>query len=87
MRVNGYDELSGNSFDVLLSQVSEKPKQEIENIIDELQTLHNKLEADRSRIHRDIVEYTGITQQVMQLTTIIADSVKSLPSTAAGIGR
>ena len=86
MRVNGYDELSGNSFDVLLSQVSEQPKREIENIIDELQTLRNKLEADRSRIHRDIVEYTGISQQVMQLPTIIADSVKSLPSTP-GIGR
>jgi len=86
MRMNGDDELSDNSLDVLLSQVSEQPKREIENIIDELQTLHNKLEADRSRIHRDIVEYTGITQQVMQLTTIIADSVKSLPSTT-GIGR
>jgi len=86
MRMNGDDELPDNSLDMLLGRVSEKPKREIENLIDELQTLHNKLEADRSRIHRDIVEYTGISQQVMQLPTIIADSVKSLPSTP-GIGR
>jgi hypothetical protein len=80
MRTNGDDELADNSLGMLLGRVSEKPEREIEDVIDQLQTLHNKLEADRSRIHRDIVEYTGISQQVMQLTTIISDSVKSLPS-------
>jgi hypothetical protein len=28
---------------------------------------------------RDITEYAGLSQQVMQLTTIISDSVKKLP--------
>jgi hypothetical protein len=48
--------------------------------MDELQTLDIKLEVDRSRIHRDIVEYTDLSKQVMQITAIISDSVKSLPT-------
>jgi len=68
-----------NNFDIMLGQLSESPRREIENLIGELQTLHTKLGTDRTRIHRDIVEYAGISQQVMQLTTIISDSVKCLP--------
>jgi hypothetical protein len=76
---NGYNQLPENSLDVMLDRVSESPRREIENLISELQTLHCKLETNRNRIHRDIVEYTGMSQQVMQLTTIISDGVKQLP--------
>jgi hypothetical protein len=76
---NGNNELSENNLDVMLARVSESPRREIENLISELQALHNKLETNRSRLHCDIVEYAGKSQQVMQLTTIISDSVKSMP--------
>jgi hypothetical protein len=76
---NSDDENLDNSLDKMLGRVSESPRREIEYLIGELQTLHIKLETNRDRIHRDIVEYAGISQQVMQLTTIISDSVKSLP--------
>ena len=79
---NGDDEISANSVDTLLGRVSERSRREIGNLIDELQTFHNRLQADRNRIHRDIVEYAGLSQQVMQVTTIISDSVKGLPSTS-----
>jgi DNA repair exonuclease SbcCD ATPase subunit len=77
---NRDDETSANSLDTLLGRVSEASTREIENLIDELQKLRNKLQADGSRIRRDIVEYAGLSQQVMQVTTIISDSVKKLPA-------
>jgi hypothetical protein len=76
---NGNDEMSDESLDAMLGRVSDGPRREIQNLIDELQTFDAKLEVDRSRIHHDIVEYTVLTKQVMQITAIISDSVKSLP--------
>ena len=52
---------------------------EIDNLISELQTLRRKLQTDGDRIQRDITKYAELSQQVMQLTTIISDSVKKLP--------
>ena len=52
---------------------------EIDNLISDLQTLRKKLQTDGHRIQRDIAEYAELSQQVMQLTNIISDSVKKLP--------
>ena len=52
---------------------------EIDNLISELQTLRRKLHTDGDRIQRDIAKYAELSQQVMQLTTIISDSVKKTP--------
>jgi ABC-type transporter Mla subunit MlaD len=76
---NKDDETSANSLDTLLGRVSEASTREIENLIDGLQTLRNKLQADGGRIRRDIMEYAGLSQQVMQVTTMISDNVKKLP--------
>jgi hypothetical protein len=70
----------------LLRQVSKGSIGEIENLISELQTLRRKLQTDGDRIERDIEKYAELNQQVMQLTTIISDSVKKLPW-ASGIAR
>ena len=52
---------------------------EVDGILSELQTLRRKLQADGDRIQRDIAEHAELSQQVMQLTKIISDSVKNLP--------
>jgi DNA repair exonuclease SbcCD ATPase subunit len=83
---NNDDEMSANGLGTLLRRVSETSTREIENLIDELQGLRTKLQTDGSRIQRDIVEYAKLSQQLLQLTTIIADSVKKLPG-IPGIGR
>jgi hypothetical protein len=83
---NGDDEMSDESLDAMLDRVSDGPRREIQKLMDELQTLDTKLEVDCSRIHRDIVEYADLTKQVMQITAIISDSVKSLP-TAPRVGQ
>jgi hypothetical protein len=59
---------------------------EIADLISELQTLRKKLQTGGDRIQRDIAEHAELSQQVMQLTTIISDSVKKLPR-ASGINR
>jgi hypothetical protein len=52
---------------------------EIESLIFELKRVHKKLQTDGDRIQRDIAEHADLSQQVMQLTKIISDSVKKLP--------
>ena len=70
----------------LLRRVSKASMGEIDSLISELQTLRRKLQTDGDRIERDIEKYAELNQQVMQLTTIICDSVKKLPRTS-GITR
>jgi hypothetical protein len=41
------------------------------------------LSTDGERIQSDIAKHAELNQQVMQLTTIITDSVKKLPGASA----
>jgi hypothetical protein len=79
----GDGETSAENLGNLLRQVSKTSMGEIDNLISELQTLRRKLRTDGDRIQRDIANYAELSQQVMQLTTIISDSVKKLPGHAA----
>jgi hypothetical protein len=69
----------------LLRKVSKSSMGEIEKLIVELKTLHKKLQTDSDRIQREIAEHAELSQQVMQLTNIISDSVKKLPG-RSGLG-
>ena len=76
-------EMSGEHLGTLLRQVSKTSIGEIDGLIVELRTLHKKLQTDADRIQRDIAEHAELSQQVMQLTKIISDSVSKLPGRAA----
>jgi flagellar biosynthesis chaperone FliJ len=65
----------------LLRRLSDAPIREIESLINQLQKLRTQLQNAGNRIQRDIAEYTELSQQTMQLTSIISDSVKKLPDT------
>jgi hypothetical protein len=80
---SGDSELSAENLSGLLRRVSKASIGEIDSLISELQTLRRKLQTDGERIQSDIAKYTELSQQVMQLTAIISDSVKKLPSGAA----
>jgi hypothetical protein len=79
-------EISVDNLTALLRRVSEGSTREIENLIAELQALRKKLYNDSNRIQREIAEHAALSQQVMQLTNIISDSVKKLPE-ASSINR
>jgi hypothetical protein len=76
---SGDGELSAENLTGLLARVSKTSIGEIDGLISELQTLRRKLHTDGERIQSEIAKYTELSQQVMQLTAIITDSVKKLP--------
>jgi hypothetical protein len=78
-------EMSGNHLSTLLRRVSEASMGELENLIAELHEVRKKLQTDGSRIQREISEYSELSQGVMQLATIISDSVKNISGTASSI--
>jgi mevalonate pyrophosphate decarboxylase len=80
--VNG--EMTANNLSALLRRVSGSSTREIDTLIGELRDLREKLRSDGDRIHREIVEYAALSQQVTQLSKIISDSVKRLPDAPAG---
>ena len=77
-------EMPANDLGTLVRRVSETSRREIGNLVDELQALDKKLQTDGDRIQHSIEEYAGLNQQVMQLTTIISESVKQLPEARGG---
>jgi hypothetical protein len=58
---------------------------EIEELINQLHKLRTQLQNAGDRIQRDIAQYTELSQQTMQLTAIISDSVKKLPTGASNL--
>ena len=84
---NGDGEGSAEHLSTLLRQVSKASMGEIESLIVELKTLHKKLQTEGDRIQRDIAEHAELSQQVMQLTKIISDSVKKLPAEPGRMAR
>jgi hypothetical protein len=76
---NSDGEMTANNLGALLRRVSGSSTRQIDNLIGELRTLREKLQSDGDRVQRDIVEYAALSQSVMQLTKIVAESVKNLP--------
>jgi hypothetical protein len=73
-------EISPDDLSTHLRQISKISMSEISQLINELQLLRKKLQTEGDRIQRDIEAYAGLSQQVMQITSIITDSVKKLPT-------
>jgi hypothetical protein len=76
-------ETSTDNLSGLLRRVAEASTREVDSLIGDLQALRRKLNTDGNRIQREIAEYTELSQQVMQLTNIISESVKKLPAASA----
>ena len=74
---------SAEELSALLRRVSESSTREVEELINQLQNLRRQLQNAGDRIQRDIAQYTELSQQTMQVTAIISDSVKNLPTGAS----
>jgi len=75
-------EFATRSLSDLLRRVSANSTSEIDNLINELRLLRDKLLADGNRVEHDIVEYTALSQSVIEMTKIITESMvraKKLP--------
>jgi methyl-accepting chemotaxis protein len=80
-------EMQAGNLSDLLNQVSKNSTSEIDSLIGEFQRLREKLQTDGERIRHDIEKYAELSQQVMQVTKVISESVEkfrpSLADTAA----
>ena len=77
---------SAEELSALLRRVSESSTREVEELINQLQNLRRQLQNAGDRIQRDIAQYTELSQQTTQLTAIISDSVKKLPTSRKATG-
>jgi hypothetical protein len=74
--------MSAENLGALLRDVSKASMEEVDHLIVELQTLRGKLQTDGDRIERDIMEYATLSDQATQLTKIVFEGVKQLPTRA-----
>ena len=75
---NDDDQMPAENLSDLLGRVSENSTGEIDSLIGEFERLRGKLQTDGERIQREIEEYAALSQQVMQLTKTISESVEKV---------
>jgi methyl-accepting chemotaxis protein len=76
------DQMPAENLSELLGRVSENSTGEIDSLIDEFQRLRGKLQTDSQRLQREIEDYAALSQQVMQLTQTISESVEKVRASA-----
>jgi hypothetical protein len=64
-----------NNVGSLLQRVTGTSLNEIDNLIAELQAQREKLLSESERVQRDIIEFAKLSQQTMQSTKIITESL------------
>ena len=84
---SGDSEMPTENLGDLLDQVSKNSTSEIDSLIGELERLRRKLQNDSDRIQREIEEHGALSQQVLQLTKIISESVEKLPAVRESVDR
>jgi peptidoglycan hydrolase CwlO-like protein len=67
----------------LLDRVSKNSTGEIDSLIGQFERLRGKLQTDSERIQREIEKYATLSQQVMQLTKTISESVEKVRASVA----
>ena len=74
-----YDgEMPAEGLSDLLGRVSESSTTQIDNLVGDFGRLREKLRVDAERIQREIEEYKALSEQVMQLTRTVSESVEKV---------
>jgi hypothetical protein len=72
------EQMPAENLSDLLGRVSKNSTGEIDSLIGEFERLRGRLQTDGERIQREIEEYRALSQQVMQLTKTISESVEKV---------
>jgi methyl-accepting chemotaxis protein len=75
-------EMPADNLSTLLGRASENSMSQIDDLVGDFGRLREKLRTDGERIQREIEEYSRLSQQVMQLTKTISDSVEKVRASA-----
>jgi hypothetical protein len=71
--------VSAEELAATLRWLSDGSIREIDQLINQLQRLRSRLKSAGDRIQGEIAGYAELSQQTMQLTSIIVDTVRKLP--------
>jgi hypothetical protein len=72
------DQMPTENLSELLGRVSENSTSQIDDLVGDFGRLREKLRTDGERIQREVEEYRTLSQQVMQLTKVISDSMEKV---------
>jgi hypothetical protein len=72
------DQMPTENLSELLGRVSENSTSQIDDLVGDFGQLREKLQTDRERIQREIEEYRALSEQVMQFTKTISESVEKV---------
>ena len=72
------DQMPTENLSELLGRVSNNSTGEIDSLIGEFARLRGMMQTDGERIQREIEEYKALSDQVMQLTKTISESVEKV---------
>jgi hypothetical protein len=75
-------EMPTENLGYLLGRVSENSASQIDNLVGDFGRLRDKLRLDGERIQRDVEEYRALSEQVIQLTKTISESVGKVRASA-----
>jgi reverse gyrase len=78
-------QMSTEDLGTLLGKVSDTSTGKIDNLIGDFEGLRRKLQTDRERIQREIEEYNALSQEIMQVTKIISESMQKLRTVSASL--
>ena len=72
------DQMPTENLSELLGRVSENSASQIDDLVGDFGRLKERLRTDGERIQREIGEYNALSEQVMQLTKSISESVEKV---------
>jgi hypothetical protein len=72
------DQMPTENLSELLGRVSENSTTQIDSLVGDFGQLREKLRVDGARIQRDVEDYRALSEQVMQLTKTISESVEKV---------
>jgi hypothetical protein len=68
----------GTDYSALVHGISAQAVREIDHLIAGLQELRQKLTGDGDRLYHQIVQHSGLSQSVLDLTKIVSDGMASV---------
>ena len=74
------DQMPTENLGELLGRLSKNSTGEIDSLIGDFARLREKLQTDGEHIQREVEEYRALSEQVMQLTKTISESVEKVRS-------
>jgi hypothetical protein len=74
---------AGNDFSGLISQISAPSVREVDQLVEGLRQMREKLDNDGDRLHREIARYAEFSETVTQLTKIVSDGMAHVKRASA----